>query len=269
MHGQNKVRPFSTLPPGSLQVHEIWYTIQGEGPFFGMPAVFIRLTGCNLQCHFCDTEWNDDGDPYLDIPDIIASVLNLAGDQTKLVVLTGGEPARQPLWLLIDQLKSHGFHTQLETAGSYWQPCFTDESVTLVCSPKTKHVHPKFYEHCKHWKYVIRTNEIGEDGLPSRPTQLEDFGPMLDTPINYDIPIEKLQGVANQIAEAIAGYDEIYQKFGPPAKPPQKKDTVIWLSPCDEGDPYATQQNMLLVGKLSLEFGYRAQVQLHKLLQVD
>ena len=74
MHGKNKVAK-RTDNPQSLQVHEIFHTIQGEGPFSGRPAVFIRLSGCNLRCWFCDTEWDDDNDPFLSPDEIMKQII--------------------------------------------------------------------------------------------------------------------------------------------------------------------------------------------------
>lgn len=62
MFGQNTPRRRES--GGLLQVQDVFYTIQGEGPFAGRTAVFIRLTGCNLRCWFCDTVWGDDSDVY-------------------------------------------------------------------------------------------------------------------------------------------------------------------------------------------------------------
>ena len=55
MHGNNAIRKQELREDGALQVHELFYTLKGEGMFVGHPAIFIRLTGCNLACTFCDT----------------------------------------------------------------------------------------------------------------------------------------------------------------------------------------------------------------------
>jgi 7-carboxy-7-deazaguanine synthase len=269
MHGQNKVRP-SELSDGSrLQVHEIWRTIQGEGPFFGMPAYFVRLTGCNLRCHFCDTVWDDDNDGYKTAEQIINEIVDQGTKEkngTNLIVLTGGEPCRQNLSKLIEAAGRRNFQVQVETAGTYWQACLAYENVTIVCSPKTKHVHPMIQKMCKHWKYVTRVNETNEhDGLPARATQL----------INPDVLDENLlannaspEQAFDKFASVTEEYFSLYDKYGAPARPPSGSDITVWLSPCDEGDAVRTEANVKLVGALCMKFGYRAQVQLHKLLQL-
>ncbi len=112
----------------SLKVHSIFYTIQGEGPFAGRPATFIRLAGCNLTCSFCDTEF--DSYDVLDITDIASQVLM----QNGIVVITGGEPFRQTLGPLCDLLISHKKDVQIETNGTLYNK--VDHRVSIVCSPK-------------------------------------------------------------------------------------------------------------------------------------
>ena len=77
---------------GTLLVHSIFHTLQGEGPFTGVPAVFIRLGGCNLQCPGCDTEYSE-GIALMTIEEIFAKITEVVnGAKTDLVVITGGEP---------------------------------------------------------------------------------------------------------------------------------------------------------------------------------
>jgi 7-carboxy-7-deazaguanine synthase len=296
MHGQNKLRPRESNKEGLLQVQDIWPTLQGEGPFQGTPAIFIRLTGCNLACSFCDTKWDDEKDLYMSPEDIYSRVheinyrdprpngLELRGAQPgwfeyKLVVLTGGEPARQDLTKLIEALVeggSDGYHVQIETAGTYWQDIFAYPCVTLVCSPKTEHVHPKILEYCKHWKYVIQYDQVNiYDGLPSSPTQnvtekmIKDFIPAEQFAVSKEDNPASLQP-GGLYHTAVGG-----AKFGSPRRPPVKPGKLItegsytvWLSPCDDPDPEITRKNHLMVGKLCMMFGYRATVQLHKLLDL-
>jgi 7-carboxy-7-deazaguanine synthase len=99
-----------------LQVNEIFYSIQGESSYAGYPCVFIRLTGCNLRCSYCDTQYAYfDGD-LIDIEDI----LNRIGRyECRLVEITGGEPLLQPETPnLIMTLLEKGHKVLLETNGS-------------------------------------------------------------------------------------------------------------------------------------------------------
>ena len=89
---------------GKLDVHSIFFTIQGEGPFTGHPAIFIRLAGCNLQCPKCDTDYTSKRSRML-YQDILGEVRRLTPKTHKnrtLIVITGGEPLRQDLHMLLD-----------------------------------------------------------------------------------------------------------------------------------------------------------------------
>jgi 7-carboxy-7-deazaguanine synthase len=133
-----------------LAVQSIFPTVQGEGPFAGMPAVFLRMAGCNLRCYFCDTDFESKRQ-IMHRDQIVDGVVALsrAGkiQQTRLVVITGGEPMLQNLVPLIQKLTNplHGFEVQIETAGTVWvdglDKFINFGQVTLVCSPKTGSVH--------------------------------------------------------------------------------------------------------------------------------
>ena len=231
MHGFNILRPFDPNPD-TLQVHEVFYTIQGEGPFSGMPAVFVRLSGCNLGCTFCDTEWNDGTDTKEDQAALALKVDNLCElHKCNLIVLTGGEPCRQNCKIFVEYLWQHARVIQVETAGTYWNDWMA--LCTLVVSPKTKFVHPSVQACAKHWKYVLRSgDQHTADGLPNQPTQ------------RYKA-----------------------EKMGAPARP-WERDVTVWLSPCDEGQNLMNRANQIAVRESALKFGYRAQVQVHKILGV-
>lgn len=241
MFGNNTPRGPDKSPGDKLQVHETFYTIQGEGPYSGYPAVFLRLTGCNLRCWFCDTKWDDDNDPSLSIADIVAQIAERRGANRhcRLVVITGGEPLRQNLSPLLHLLSDLGYLVQIETAGTYWQDCLTLKNVTVVVSPKSQRVHPKFYEENQFtyqgevkfcWKYVLKAGELSlEDGLPEKPFQRLKTG-------------------------AIGG--------GRVARPPQY--TRVYIQPCDEYDQEKNMENYKAVAAVSLQFGYIAGVQVHK-----
>ena len=115
-----------------LKVNEIFYSIQGEGPYVGRAAVFVRLSGCNLKCTFCDT----DAKHYKQMQDevVFQEVVKQAGRYCRLVVITGGEPLEQNIQNLCNLFLTHGFIVQLETNGTIWQPI--PKNVHIVCSPK-------------------------------------------------------------------------------------------------------------------------------------
>lgn len=132
MFGNNPILKPVKDDGNSLQVTEIFPTFQGEGPFAGFPAVFLRLGGCNLACKFCDTEF--DQMTQINIVDILEQIKTLAGSTHKLVVITGGEPMRQPIEKLCDLLLEQNFSLQIETNGTIYRDL--DSRVSIICSPK-------------------------------------------------------------------------------------------------------------------------------------
>lgn len=110
------------------KINEIFYSLQGEGYHTGTPAVFIRFSGCNLHCSFCDTR-HEDGKMMTD-EEIVAEVVKYPA---RMVVFTGGEPS---LWIdktLIDQLHDHNKYITIETNGTHNLPDGID---WITCSPK-------------------------------------------------------------------------------------------------------------------------------------
>ncbi len=96
-----------------LRITEIFHSIQGEGFHAGTPAIFIRGTGCNLACDFCDTDFS----PREKLsPEAIAE--RIAGYPCRFVVLTGGEPTIQPAFkALVEILHARGYYVTMETNG--------------------------------------------------------------------------------------------------------------------------------------------------------
>lgn len=110
------------------KINEIFYSLQGEGFHTGTPAVFVRFSGCNLKCSFCDTH-HEDGRMMSD-DEIIAEVCKYP---CRMVILTGGEPG---LWIdgkLTAALHAAGKYVAIETNGT----CILPEDIDWVtCSPK-------------------------------------------------------------------------------------------------------------------------------------
>jgi len=98
-----------------LKVNEIFYSIQGESTYAGLPCVFVRLTYCNLRCNYCDTEYAFYEGQEMSIEQIVQQV---TGYRCRLVEVTGGEPLIQPaVYPLLKQLADNGFEVLLETGG--------------------------------------------------------------------------------------------------------------------------------------------------------
>jgi 7-carboxy-7-deazaguanine synthase len=99
-----------------LMVSEIFYSIQGESLYAGLPCVFVRLAGCNLRCTYCDTRYAQDSGTAMSIQDILDQV---AGFSCLLVEITGGEPLLQDAApALVDALIANGYTVLMETNGS-------------------------------------------------------------------------------------------------------------------------------------------------------
>ena len=152
----------------TLKVHSIFKTIQGEGPFAGEPAVFIRLYGCNLQCPLCDTDYTSQ---YVDVnPEAILIAVSAFLTPNKLVVITGGEPFRQDIGPSVRLLLKAKIRVQIETNGTLYLRGFPywNLGVTIVCSPKTGKVNKKLALFIDAYKYVLHADTMADDGLPIR-----------------------------------------------------------------------------------------------------
>lgn len=99
-----------------LRITELFFSLQGESTTVGLPTVFVRLTGCPLRCHYCDTAYAFNGGQRLAIADIIEQV---KAYHCPYVCVTGGEPlAQQSCIDLLHQLCDAGFSVSLETSGA-------------------------------------------------------------------------------------------------------------------------------------------------------
>src|SRR6201997_2696837 len=101
-----------------MQVTEIYKSIQGESTHAGLPCVFVRLTGCNLRCSWCDSEYTFTGGHRMTSEEIFDEVERLSPNRG-LVEITGGEPMLQERELvpLMQRLLDHGYTVLLETSG--------------------------------------------------------------------------------------------------------------------------------------------------------
>jgi 7-carboxy-7-deazaguanine synthase len=99
-----------------MRITEIFFSIQGESSHAGRPCVFVRLTGCNLRCTWCDSEYTFTGGERMSLDDVVARVKSYG---CKLVEITGGAPlAQSEAFELIRRLADDGFEVLIETSGS-------------------------------------------------------------------------------------------------------------------------------------------------------
>ncbi|KTD17483.1 7-carboxy-7-deazaguanine synthase QueE [Legionella jordanis] len=117
-----------------LRITEIFHSLQGESVTVGLPTVFIRLTGCPLRCHYCDTAYAFSGGKMLSIADILEQ---LSAYQCEQVCVTGGEPLAQPSCInLLTELCDAGYKVSLETSGAR-DLSQVDNRVMIVMDLKT------------------------------------------------------------------------------------------------------------------------------------
>ena len=218
-----------------LLIHSIFYTIQGEGPFSGYPAIFVRLAGCNLQCPGCDTEYTQ-GASLLHISEIIEKIKLLTIDSNHnepLIVITGGEPFRQDIAMFVNTMHLMGHLVQVETNGTLPPSIgLLYDSVKIVCSPKTGAVNPKLFPRITAYKYVTTREDIAkDDGLP-----------------DYAL----FHTAKPRLARPHDGFE------GP-----------VYLQPMDEQDKELNLKNQEAAIDSCIKHGHILQLQLHKIIGVE
>ncbi|HEX4168640.1 MAG TPA: 7-carboxy-7-deazaguanine synthase QueE [Bryobacteraceae bacterium] len=123
-----------------MKISEIFYSIQGEGSLVGIPSVFIRTSGCNLRCVWCDTpytSWSPEGEE-LAVETLLQRVVGYGASH---VVVTGGEPMIAPqIVALSERLRAAGLHITIETAGTVYAPVACD---LMSISPKLTNSIPR------------------------------------------------------------------------------------------------------------------------------
>lgn len=224
--------------PGTLlQVKSVFHTIQGEGPFCGTPAVFIRLAGCNLQCPGCDTDYTSNrftASPQT-LYDMVAEM-----QRGELVVITGGEPFRQNISVLTHLLLQNGYYVQIETNGTLPPPEYfitskdinARDGVYVVCSPKTGKVNPVIAAIACCYKYVLSHDSINRvDGLP-------------------------LHALGHPATPHVA-------------RPPSYKKFPVYLQPMDTGNAEENELNLRACVNSCMKYGYILQLQIHKLINME
>jgi organic radical activating enzyme len=232
MLGTNQKRPAIHGDGQKLQVVEIFATLQGEGPYAGMPAVFVRLGGCNLACDFCDTAFDDFNEMTLDtvIGDIQTRAQTNAQRVCKLVVITGGEPLRQPIAPLCQALLAGGFNVQIETNGTIFREL--PDAVCVVCSPKA--VDGRYF--------------------PLR----ADMMARVDA-LKFLVEADSSDGTARHTP---------YNKVPEIGQQSRGDDLPIYVQPMDKADAVQNAKNTALAVGLCQSHGYLLSLQIHKILEI-
>jgi 7-carboxy-7-deazaguanine synthase len=122
-----------------MVITEIFKSIQGEGTRAGLPCIFVRLTGCNLRCTWCDTAYAFHGGKKMTVEEVLGRVDELAGRQAgagataPLVELTGGEPLLQEeIYPLAEKLLDSGYTVMIETSGERFIGRLPKEVIKIV-----------------------------------------------------------------------------------------------------------------------------------------
>jgi 7-carboxy-7-deazaguanine synthase len=203
-----------------MRVTEIFYSIQGEGELTGIPSVFVRTSGCNLRCRWCDTKyssWSPEGETQ-SIEQVVSSV-NEHG--ARHCVVTGGEPMiAKGIHVLMSELKDAGHHTTIETAGTVPPEGIQCDLASL--SPKLKNSTPLPGEISESWiekheKLRCQPDVIRQwiDKYPyqlkfvvSSADDIEEIEKLLEQ-VGGEIPAHKVLLMPEGIStEAIRGRDE-------------------------------------------------------------
>jgi 7-carboxy-7-deazaguanine synthase len=130
----HRLRPLEGKAAGTLVIHEIYRSLQGESTFAGLPCVFVRLTACHLRCVYCDTPHAFNQGETMTLDDVVARALALGDD---LVEITGGEPLLQPeVYPLMSRLTDAGKTVLLETSGAV-DTSRVDPRVRVILDLKT------------------------------------------------------------------------------------------------------------------------------------
>lgn len=226
-------------PKGMIELHHIFFTLQGEGPFAGERSVFVRLAGCNLQCPGCDTDYTSQRTKVMPaaIVSLVENLCKANGIKATLVVITGGEPMRQTLGPLCQELVDAGHVIQIETNGvlsldEQTRHLVAQGKVFIVVSPKTSRINQETARSAHAFKYVIRQGDVSDtDGLPTR-------------------------ALGHKATPQVA-------------RPPATFKGRVYVNPMDEQNEARNMLNTDACLRSALVHGHRMGVQLHKILDLE
>jgi 7-carboxy-7-deazaguanine synthase len=228
----------------ALPINELFYSLQGEGKLSGVPTVFVRTSGCNLRCWFCDsyhTSW-EPTHAWMDIDDIISDVEDHDADH---VVLTGGEPMIHDECVeLLDRLGERGYHTTVETNGTIYRDAHIDLasiSPKLQSSTPTPERDPK-------------GNGDWAERHEERRIDIDEIAELVDTYVSQLKFVVTGREDMSEIEDMVARIRRATEK--------QIRDDDVLLMPegmtRDELD-----ETRETVAELAMEYGYRYTPRLH------
>jgi organic radical activating enzyme len=167
--------------PLTLKTIEIFPSVQGEGLRQGEPTIFVRLSGCNLSCSFCDTKYAWEGGIEMSV-DRIRQIIKKIREKfpAQWICLTGGEPLLQNILELVESLKKEGHKIQVETNGTIYQPLPIDW-YTVSPKPDKYFFQPRFKQKASEVKVII-TRDLKFDVIEHLRQQFPKDIPLLLQP---------------------------------------------------------------------------------------
>lgn len=228
-----------------LPINELFYSLQGEGKLSGVPSIFVRTSGCNLRCWFCDsyhTSWEPTG-AWISVDEIVDEVRSY--ETADHVVLTGGEPLiHDESVQVLEELADAGYHTTVETNGTV----FRDAPIDLASiSPKLMSSTPtasRDPEGDGEWATKHEENRIDHDVL----SRLVD---------RYDVQLKFVVTDADDMAEI----QQLVEQLRTDADSAIRDEDILLM-------PEGMTRKQLdgsrgTVADLALEYGYRYSPRIH------
>jgi 7-carboxy-7-deazaguanine synthase len=143
----------------TLKIVEIFASLQGEGLRQGAPTIFVRFSGCNLKCSFCDTRYAWEGGTDITTAQALGEVRKIRHRlKTEWICLTGGEPLLQNVSSLVEDLREEGMKIQVETNGTFYRPIGVDW-YTVSPKPPRYFYRPEYRKRAKEVKLIV-TNSL-------------------------------------------------------------------------------------------------------------
>ncbi|PTX91914.1 radical SAM protein [Verrucomicrobia bacterium LW23] len=183
-----------------MLISEIFYSVQGEGSLTGVPSIFIRTSGCNLRCVWCDTpytSWNPEG-TRMSVQEILAETRRHAG--ARHAVVTGGEPMLAPeIFTLTNTLRDNGFHITIETAGTVPPRHVACDLASL--SPKLGHSTPPVERAGQAWHDRHEATRLNLPALREWIATVPDF--QLKFVVRNALDVEEIRTLLDALAVPI------------------------------------------------------------------
>lgn len=269
MFGKNElVSPtyFKNMAANELMITSVFATLQGEGPFSGEPAVFVRFSKCNRACTFCDT-WFDSGDT-LTFDQVLSKIHGAVDREVAannvdrdafmdrlLIVITGGEPMLQKnLTAFLEFLHAQSFRTQIESNGDFLRPLPAE--TTLVVSPKANDntgrygdIRPDVFDRANVLKFVVSS---------------DPFSTHHDVP-QFAYDFRKQKGPRSVFVSPMNMYNREPIKVGNNASLEMRSEVDERISFWTEGllDQVKNQGNHEYAALLAMRHGFTLQLQTH------